>query len=73
MRCLLAAVSFVVMFHPDMRMSASVAVVVTIAVVVGIYRHNYIAPPKTYSIAEADAGPGSDLAPVLAEAKREIG
>jgi TRAP transporter 4TM/12TM fusion protein len=73
LRCLLAAVSFVVMFHPDMRTSASVAVVVTIAVVVGIYRHNYIAPPKTYSTAEADAGPGSDLAPVLAEAKREIG
>jgi TRAP-type uncharacterized transport system fused permease subunit len=73
LRCLLAAVSFVVMFHPDMRTSASVAVVVTIAIVVGIYRHNYIAPPKTYSTAEADAGPGSDLAPVLAEAKREIG
>jgi TRAP transporter 4TM/12TM fusion protein len=73
LRCLLAAVSFVVMFHPDMRTSASVAVVVTIAIVVGIYRHNYIAPPKAYSAAEADAGPGSDLAPVLAEAKREIG
>ena len=27
-RCLLAAISFVVMFHPDMRMSASVGVVV---------------------------------------------
>ena len=50
LRCLLAAVSFVVMFHPDMITSASVAVVVTIAVVVGIYRHNYIAPPKAYSI-----------------------
>jgi TRAP transporter 4TM/12TM fusion protein len=73
LRCLLAAISFVVMFHPDMRTSASVAVVVTIAIVVGIYRHNYIAPPKTYSTAEADAGRGSDLAPVLAEAKREIG
>jgi TRAP transporter 4TM/12TM fusion protein len=73
LRCLLAAISFVVMFHPDMIMSASVAVVVAIAVVVGIYRHNYIAPPKTYSIVEPDAGPGSDLAPVLAEAKREIG
>ena len=73
LRCLLAAISFVVMFHPDMRTSASVAIVVTIAVVVGIHRHNYIAPPKTFAIAETDAAPSSDLAPVLAEAKRDIG
>jgi hypothetical protein len=72
---LLAAVSFVVMFHPDMQTSAWVAVAVLIAVVVGIHRHNYIAPPKAYAIAatKAEAEPGSDLAPVLAEAKREIG
>jgi TRAP transporter 4TM/12TM fusion protein len=75
LRCLLAAVSFVVMFHPDMQTSAWVAVAVLIAVVVGIHRHNYIAPPKAYAIAatKAEAEPGSDLAPVLAEAKREIG
>ena len=69
-----AAVSFVVMFHPDMKMSASVAVVVMLAVVVGIYRHIQLAP-KTYAITdtETDAAPSGDLAPVLAEAKRDIG
>ena len=74
LRCLLAAISFVVMFHPDMKMSASVAVVVALAVVVGICRHSQLAP-KTYAIADAETGaaPSSDLAPVLAEAKRDIG
>ena len=74
LRCCVAAVSFVVMFHPDMRTSASVAVVVMLAVIVGIWRHIQLAP-KTYAIAEieADAAPGSDLAPVLASAKRDIG
>jgi TRAP transporter 4TM/12TM fusion protein len=74
LRCLVAAISFVVMFHPDMRTSASVAVVVVLAVVAGIYRHIQLAP-KTYAITGAESGvaPESDLAPALAEAKREIG
>jgi len=74
LRCLVAAISFVVMFHPDMQTSASVAVVVILAVIVGIYRHNQLAP-KTYAIAHTETGaaPSSDLAPVLAEAKRDIG
>jgi TRAP transporter 4TM/12TM fusion protein len=74
LRCLVAAISFVVMFHPDMRTSASIAVVVMLAVVAGIYRHIQLAP-KTYAITGAEPGvaPKSDLAPVLAEAKREIG
>ena len=75
LRCLLAAISFVVMFHQDMKTSASVAVLVVLAVIVGIYRHNYIAPPKTHAIVDAEprAAPGGDLAPVLADAKRDIG
>jgi len=74
LRCLLAAISFVVMFHPDMKTSAAVGVVVAIAIVVGIYRHNQVAP-KTGAIAAHATGivPRSDLAPILAEAKREIG
>ncbi len=74
LRCLVAAVSFVVMFHPDMKTSAAVAVVVMLAVVAGIYRHIQLAP-KTYAITdtETDAAPNGDLAPVLAEAKRGIG
>ncbi len=70
----MAAVSFVVMFHPDMKMSASVAVVVMLAVVAGIYRHIQLAP-KTYAITdtETDAALSGDLSPVLASAKRDIG
>lgn len=74
LRCCVAAISFVAMFHPDMGMSASVAIVVTLAVIAGIYRHIQLAP-ETYAIADSDAdtAPSSDLAPVLAEAKRGIG
>ena len=67
------AISFVVMFDPDMMMSVFGGCSSQRSPSVSGYRHNYIAPPKTYSIVEPDAGPGSDLAPVLAEAKREIG
>jgi TRAP-type uncharacterized transport system fused permease subunit len=74
LRCCVAAISFVAMFHPDMGASASVAVVVMLAVVAGVYRHIQLAP-KTYAITETEAAAarGSDLAPVLAEAKRDIG
>jgi len=75
LRCLLAAVAFVVMFHPDMKMSAAVALIVAPAIGVGIWRHNQIAPPKTFATgpAEITRAPAGDLAPVLAEAKRDIG
>jgi TRAP transporter 4TM/12TM fusion protein len=74
LRCLLAAVSFVVMFHPDMKISALVAVVVALAIIVGIHRHRRIAPqPHAMADTEFRAVPSSDLAPVLAEAKRDIG
>jgi TRAP transporter 4TM/12TM fusion protein len=74
LRIPVAGLAFVVMFHPDMRMSAMVAVLVVAALIVGFYRHNLVAP-KTYSIGGAESGPISDgdLAPVLAEAKRDIG
>jgi TRAP transporter 4TM/12TM fusion protein len=75
LRCLLAAVSFVVMFHPDMKTSAAVAIFVTAMIGFGIWRHRQIAPPKSFDIPSAQAsGKGtSDIAPVLAEAKRDIG
>ena len=75
LRCLLAAVSFLVMFHPDMKTSAAVSMVVLAAICFGIMQHRRIAPPKSVASDSAksavtDAG---ELAPVLAEAKREIG
>jgi TRAP transporter 4TM/12TM fusion protein len=75
LRCLLAAVAFVVMFHPDMKISAAVAVVVLAATGWGIWRHRVIAPPKTFAVRteEITSAPSGELAPVLAEARRDIG
>jgi TRAP-type uncharacterized transport system fused permease subunit len=72
LRCLLAAVSFVVMFYPDMKTSAAIAIVVTAALIAGIWQHRKVAPPKSFS-ADLGSGATGDLAPVLAEAKRDIG
>jgi TRAP-type uncharacterized transport system fused permease subunit len=73
LRSLLALVSFVVMFHPDTRVSAAVAIPGSAALVFGIWRHRLIARPKTAAVAEAAAASPEDLAPLLAEAKREVG
>ena len=74
LRLCVAAASFVVMFHPDMQASAMVAVLVVLALGVGFYRHNQVAP-QAYAIsgADGDAASEAELAPVLAEAKRDIG
>jgi hypothetical protein len=75
LRCLLAAVSFVAMFHPDMSVSAAVAVVVALALFAGMWRYSAIAPRKTTApgtLGGAARGP-DELAPILAEAKRELG
>jgi TRAP-type uncharacterized transport system fused permease subunit len=61
LRGLLAAISFVVMFYPSMRVSAAVAVVVAAGLVVGIWRHRLIAPPKTIPAADtAESAAASD-------------
>ena len=74
LRCLLAAVSFLCMFHPDMGMSAAVAVVVVVATGFGIMRHRQIAPPKALGVAAPiDSVTSEELGPLLAEAKRDIG
>jgi TRAP-type uncharacterized transport system fused permease subunit len=74
LRCLLAAVSFLAMFHPDMQISAMVCVVVLVALGLGIIQHRRVAPPKDAMAGAGDAAVESgDLEPVLAEAKREIG
>src|SRR5262247_2020731 len=74
LRSLLALVSFVVMFYPDTKVSAAVAIPVVVAIVVGIWRHRIIAPAKTAAAAaEATTASPDELAPLLAEAKREVG
>jgi TRAP transporter 4TM/12TM fusion protein len=72
LRCLVAAIAFVTMFHPDMSVSAMVAGVVVLAVIGGVVRHVQLAP-KTYAIEASDTASDSELAPVLASAKRDIG
>jgi hypothetical protein len=75
LRALLALVSFVTMFEPDARVSAAVAAVVLAALAFGIRRHREIAPAKTAMAtpAESAAAPPDALAPLLAEAKRDVG
>ena len=73
LRCLLAAMAFGTMFHPDMTMSAAIAVPVVLALIAGIWRHRQIAPPKSFAPTQDQLAPSSGLAPVLAEAKRDIG
>jgi alkylated DNA repair dioxygenase AlkB len=62
------------MFHPDMRISAMVSVIVLVAFVFGVMQHRRIAPPKSLSVQSGDVAVASgDIEPVLAEAKRDIG
>jgi hypothetical protein len=61
------------MFHPDMKTSAAVSVVVALALVVGIWQHRQVAPPKTFAAVPQPGASSGDLTPVLAEAKRDIG
>jgi TRAP transporter 4TM/12TM fusion protein len=74
LRCFLAAVSFLCMFHPDTRISAMVAVIVLVASGLGIWRHRQIAPPKVpVAAVPIESVTTEELAPVLAEARRDIG
>jgi len=74
LRCLLAAVSFFCMFHPDMMMSAIAAVLVVAAFAIGVWRYTEIAAPKSVAQpAEGPAAPSADLSKLVVEARREIG
>jgi TRAP transporter 4TM/12TM fusion protein len=72
LRSLMALVSFVAMFHPDTKVSAAVAILVVLALVLGIWRHRIIAPEQT-AVPQSGPAAAEELAPLLAEAKREVG
>jgi TRAP transporter 4TM/12TM fusion protein len=72
-RCVLAAISLVAMFQPEMQTSAAICSVVLLALGVGIWRHLQIAPPKSFAAAPQTGDRPGELAPMLAEAKRDIG
>jgi TRAP transporter 4TM/12TM fusion protein len=73
LRCVVAAVSLAVMFHPDIKVSATIAVLLVVMLAAGIRQHRRIAPSKGYAAVPQHAASSGDLAPALAEAKREIG
>jgi len=54
-RLLIAALSFVTMFHPDDNFATMVGPVVLVLLVAGIWRHRIIAPPKSLLPAPAVA------------------
>src|SRR5262245_51053490 len=73
-RILIAAVSFVTMFHPNDTLVWGSAAVTLVTLVWAVARHRQIAPAKT-PLAAPETAPASldELAPVLAEARRDIG
>ncbi|MCC6778461.1 MAG: hypothetical protein IT537_17835, partial [Hyphomicrobiales bacterium] len=71
-RCLLAAISLLCMFHPSETVSAAVAVPVLLLTVLGIARHRRLGPDAVGAPAAPVADRG-EAAALVAEAKREIG
>src|SRR5919197_6401436 len=73
LRSLMALISFVAMFYPDIRVSAAVAIVVLVALVLGVWRHRIIAPPIAAARAEDTATSPEERDQIIAEARREVG
>jgi TRAP transporter 4TM/12TM fusion protein len=73
LRVALAAMAFVVLFHPEAAWATGAAAIVVPAVIAGIWRHRQIAPPKSTLL--ADESTSADLLDegVIAEAKRDFG
>jgi TRAP transporter 4TM/12TM fusion protein len=72
-RVLLAAVSFVTMFHPNDTFVWVPGAVVLVALAFGIWRHRIIAPPKAAAVTAGPSARADELGGVLAEARRDIG
>jgi TRAP-type uncharacterized transport system fused permease subunit len=74
-RLLMAAISFVTMFHPNDLLAKWTAPVVLALLVFGVSRHAEIASPKTGTVIEdenAAAASDAELNRLAAEAKREM-
>jgi TRAP transporter 4TM/12TM fusion protein len=72
LRCLIAAIALLCMFHPNETVSAAVAVPVLAATAIGIARHRRVAPVGA-PVAAAPIAHAEAAEPLVAEAKREIG
>jgi TRAP transporter 4TM/12TM fusion protein len=74
LRALVAAISLVVLFHPDDTLVWAPAMVVLAGVIFGIWRHRQIAPPPlTARPADELATSSDDLSQLATEARRDIG
>ncbi len=73
-RLLVAVVSFITLFHPNIQLAWATGAITLAALIWGIARHNVIAEPKDAPEPQegASARP-EDIAGVVAEARRDIG
>ncbi|MGQ0685650.1 TRAP transporter permease, partial [Bradyrhizobium sp.] len=74
LRILMAAISFVALFHPNDTLAMIVAIALLPILIAAIWRHGAIAPPKAFPADTGTAG-NSDksVSELLTEAKREVG
>jgi TRAP transporter 4TM/12TM fusion protein len=72
LRIALAAVSFVVIFHPDDAWAIAGGCIAGPAIVVGVWRHRLIAAPSEAPAGDTPPGDQTDLSKLLAAAKRDI-
>jgi TRAP transporter 4TM/12TM fusion protein len=74
-RLVVAALAFTTLFHPNDTLVWGSAALTLVALILGVRRHNAIAPPKGMPAAQAAGAPArpEDLARVVAEARRDIG
>jgi len=64
------------LFHPSDKLIWGTAAATLVALIWGIRRHNWIAPPKDAPVPETGEGTPAqpeDLAGVVAQARRDIG
>ena len=73
LRIALAGIALVTMFHPNETVSWMVAIPVTAVIVIGIWRHRIVAPPKGGVVLSDDVVKATGTSELLAEARRDFG
>ena len=73
LRLALAVIALITMFHPNETVSWMVAIPVTAVILIGIWRHRIVAPPKGGMVVSDEVVKSTVPADVLAEARRDFG
>ena len=71
-RLLLAVLSLFVLFHPNDTWALAASPLVTIGIIVGIWRHRIVAPPASLAEQPQVSENTQDLSALVMEAKREV-